>query len=757
MSPVGRVSKVETSGQRFYGGADKPSNPYQVQKQVASSIEIPSKGFYHDGIQIGPVLKESGSTSAVRKSMIGLDNLETLPSISSKANGSTRVLNGLSSPHKPYQMSGMSSSSNQMAAYLANAHRSPTHHVYNTGRKEFGTKSSIKTVEECKDMPLDIQELDNQREYLTSKVKNMNHDLYSSKAVVPSSASCKEGSGQKLSNFSLMHPKTKDVVIPHGSVDSSEEVVQNQAHKLFKNKHLSDAAVFFNSKLAATSAHPFGQANSGAASPSKMGSANKMIRVEDFSKKERQDFNSPRAPSQRNGSKPRLQVCDAVHTLSGTESPVESLSRQYMQNMSGAVVMRGSSQGPKDYSFEVNKTESSKGSPIFASRGIANSSKRRVAVGNKGFAIKPIAQVNINRSESVGINNSSNLKQVTNDDQLANMGAKKASMFSFGPSNISGANTISSTNQGQTSSAATQLRASKSSGNMLNSTAKKIQASQPINFRKSIRLEWGAGQQIEKLDLSQEFQLDKVLGKGNSSTVHKAYDLRLKKTVAVKIIEKSTVKESYLRDMLQKEIDISVTLEHSSLAQLYRVLQDSSRVYIVQEFCGTTSLSQYTSNRKLGEKKIRTIFQQIVQGVAYMHGKGFSHRDLKFSNILISEIGVVKIVDFGFACENLKKQRIFCGTPSYMSPELVKKKEYYSEYVDLWALGVILYKLITNEYPFGACNDKDLEKRIEQMRFMSAWAGRSQPKDLIDELLRYTPHERISAEDTLNHPWMLEN
>lgn len=757
MSPVGRVSKVDSSGQRFYGGADKPSNPYQVQKQVASSIEIPSKGFYHDGIQIGPVLKESGSTSAVRKSMIGLDNLESLPSIGSKANGSTRVVNGLTSPHRPHQMAGINSSSNQMAAYLASAHKSPTHHVYNTGRKEFGTKSSIKTLDECKDMPVNIQELDNQREYLTSKVKNMNHDLYSAKAMVPSSASSKEGSGNKITNFTLMHPKARDSVIQQGSVDSTEDVVQNQAHRLFKNKNLSDAAVFFNSKLAATSAHPFGQGNSGITSPSKMGTTNKMIRVEAFSKKERQEFNSPRAPSQRNASKPRLIVSDNVHTESGTESPVESLSRHYMQNMSGAVVMRGGSQGPKDYSFEVNKTESSKGSPIFASRGIANSSKRRVAVGNKGFAIKPIAQVNINRSESVGINNASSLKQATSDEQLVNLGIKKASMFSFGPSGASGANTNASTNPGQGSNVASELRASKSSGNMLNSTLKKIAPSQPINFRKSIRLEWGSGQQVEKLDLSQEFQLDKVLGKGNSSTVHKAYDLRIKKTVAVKIIEKSTVKESYLRDMLQKEIDISVTLEHPSLAQLYRVLQDSARVYIVQEFCGTTSLSQYTSNRKLGEKKVRTIFQQIVQGVAYMHGKGFSHRDLKFSNILISDLGVVKIVDFGFACENLKKQRIFCGTPSYMSPELVKKKEYYSEYVDLWALGVILYKLITNEYPFGACNDKDLEKRIEQMRFMSAWAGRSQPKDLIDELLRYTPHERISAEDSLNHPWMLEN
>lgn len=750
MSPVTRLSKADSSIQRTYGGVQKPVSPYHVQKQVASSIEIPSKGFYHDGIRIAPVIKESGSTSAIRKSVGEMDNIDTLPTIGSKTHGSSRILQGLPSPHRQPNLAGLNSSSGQMTAYLANCHKSPTHHVYNTGRKDFGTKSSIKTLEDSKDMPVNIQELDNQREYLASKVKNMNQDIYGHKAMLPSSASSKEGSSNKIGQFSLVASRMKDSVL-QGSVDSGEEIPPNQAHKLFKHKNLADAAFYFNNKL---SSH---NGNSAAASPMKLPSGKKMIRVEDYSKKDStQEFNSPRAPSQRGFSKTRTIGGEVMKTETGADSPTESLSRQLNQNVSGAVVMKGASTGTRDFSFEINRTESSKNSPQFATRGVANGSKRRVAVGNKGFAIKPIAQVNVNRSESVGItNNHSSIQQQqpANDQQLANLSAKKPSMFSFGPAGNQQHATVGT---GQGLNMTSELRASKSSGSML-PVAKKQQPSQPINFRRSIRLEWGPGQQVEKLDLSQEFQLDKVLGKGNSSTVHKAYDLRLKKTVAVKIIEKSTVKESYLRDMLQKEIDISVTLEHPSLAQLYRVLQDAARVYIVQEFCGTTSLSQYTSNRKLSEKKVRIIFQQIVQGVAYMHGKGYSHRDLKFSNILISDIGVVKIVDFGFACENLKKQRIFCGTPSYMSPELVKKKEYYAEYVDLWAIGVILFKLITNEYPFGACNDKDLERRIEQMKFMSVWAGRALPKELIDDLLRYTPHERISAEDVLNHPWMLEN
>ena len=81
--------------------------------------------------------------------------------------------------------------------------------------------------------------------------------------------------------------------------------------------------------------------------------------------------------------------------------------------------------------------------------------------------------------------------------------------------------------------------------------------------------------------MDKEFKLEKVLGKGNSSVVHRAFDIKLGTTVAVKIIEKSSMRESYLREMLQKEIDVQVLLDHPNLAKLLRVLQDSSRVYIV--------------------------------------------------------------------------------------------------------------------------------------------------------------------------------
>jgi serine/threonine protein kinase len=214
------------------------------------------------------------------------------------------------------------------------------------------------------------------------------------------------------------------------------------------------------------------------------------------------------------------------------------------------------------------------------------------------------------------------------------------------------------------------------------------------------------------------------------------------------------VKETYLRDMLQKEIDVSSQLDHANLARLYRVLQDGTRVFIVQEYCGTQTLSQFAEQKKISENKAKHIFRQVVSAVNHMHLLGFAHRDLKFSNILLNDSGVIKLVDFGFACDANRRQRIFCGTPSYMPPELIKKKEYVPFMVDLWSMGVILFKLLTGNYPFGACNDKDLEHRIEGQKYKHTATLKVEHQRLVENLLCYAPADRMNTDSILNYAWI---
>ena len=124
------------------------------------------------------------------------------------------------------------------------------------------------------------------------------------------------------------------------------------------------------------------------------------------------------------------------------------------------------------------------------------------------------------------------------------------------------------------------------------------------------------------------------------------------------------------------------------------------------EYIGKTSLYQYLKSKpkkRISEQETKKIFRRIIMGIQYLHSKKIAHRDIKLDNIMVNENYDVKIIDFGFSLftTNNKKLNLHCGTPSYMAPELVAKKDYLGQPVDVWALGVLLYKMLTGYYPFN--------------------------------------------------------
>ena len=102
-----------------------------------------------------------------------------------------------------------------------------------------------------------------------------------------------------------------------------------------------------------------------------------------------------------------------------------------------------------------------------------------------------------------------------------------------------------------------------------------------------------------------------------------------------------------------------------------------------------------------------------------MHEQGYAHRDIKLENILMDGDGNPKLIDFGFSTylRKNKKVRIFCGTPSYMSPQIIKRVPYSGEAADMWALGVVLFVLLSGSFPFTGRNDKELYSRIKNRSF----------------------------------------
>merc|ERR1712032_472472 len=113
------------------------------------------------------------------------------------------------------------------------------------------------------------------------------------------------------------------------------------------------------------------------------------------------------------------------------------------------------------------------------------------------------------------------------------------------------------------------------------------------------------------------------------------------------------------------------------------------------------------------------IFKQVVEGIRYCHSNLIFHRDLKTENIMIDPLKKVKIIDFGFSVrqKQLGRLSLFCGTPNYMSPELILKKEYMGGPSDVWALGVLLFRISSGRFPFVGKDDKSLHRKIVNVDF----------------------------------------
>lgn len=185
------------------------------------------------------------------------------------------------------------------------------------------------------------------------------------------------------------------------------------------------------------------------------------------------------------------------------------------------------------------------------------------------------------------------------------------------------------------------------------------------------------------------------------------------------------------------------------------VAYNSLVVYAFDVYSG--NLCQYVKSKKrLSESETRRIFLQVLLGIEYMHDIGIIHRDVKLENILFDSNRNMKLVDFGFSvgCRDAnKKLKIFCGTPSYMPPEIVMRKEYLGRPVDIWSLGVLLFACLCGHFPFVAKTYPELYKKIAAADLKIPDYLSSAARDLIRRLLHPDPLKRLSPAKARKHPW----
>ena len=134
------------------------------------------------------------------------------------------------------------------------------------------------------------------------------------------------------------------------------------------------------------------------------------------------------------------------------------------------------------------------------------------------------------------------------------------------------------------------------------------------------------------------------------------------------------------------------------------------------------------------------------------------HRDIKPENILLDSNNSVKLADFGWSnFFNEDRRRLtYCGTPEYLAPEMIKQCG-HDKSLDIWNLGVLMFELLTGSPPFEGANQNELFDNILKFKIKWPKGFPGVAKDLVTKLLKTTPAERISLEETLEHPWFQGN
>ncbi|XP_077574020.1 myosin light chain kinase family member 4 isoform X2 [Stigmatopora nigra] len=253
---------------------------------------------------------------------------------------------------------------------------------------------------------------------------------------------------------------------------------------------------------------------------------------------------------------------------------------------------------------------------------------------------------------------------------------------------------------------------------------------------------------------------DEVLGGGRFGQVHKCIEKSSGLTLAAKIIKARSQKE---KDVVRNEIQVMNQLNHCNLIQLYAAFESRHDIILVMEYVEGGELFDriIDENCNLTEFDTVLFIRQISEGLQYMHRMYILHLDLKPENILCVSRATnkIKIIDFGLArrYKPREKLKVNFGTPEFLAPEVINY-EFVSFPTDMWSLGVITYMLLSGLSPFLGDDDNETLNNIlacqwnfEEEEFTDV---SEEAKDFITRLLVKSKNWRMSATESLRHPWL---
>jgi serine/threonine protein kinase/dienelactone hydrolase len=203
--------------------------------------------------------------------------------------------------------------------------------------------------------------------------------------------------------------------------------------------------------------------------------------------------------------------------------------------------------------------------------------------------------------------------------------------------------------------------------------------------------------------LAGKYKIIEILGKGGMGIVYKAEDTKLKRSVALKFLPPELILDKEAKERFVLEAQAAAALSHPNICTIHEIDEEEGKSYISMECVEGQSLRSKIEKGPMEIEESLDIAIQVAEGLEEAHKKGIFHRDIKSANIMVTEKGQAKVMDFGLAKVKggtlLTREGTTLGTVGYMSPEQAKGKEVDNR-SDIWSLGIVLYEMLSGQLPF---------------------------------------------------------
>ena len=210
-------------------------------------------------------------------------------------------------------------------------------------------------------------------------------------------------------------------------------------------------------------------------------------------------------------------------------------------------------------------------------------------------------------------------------------------------------------------------------------------------------------------DQLDHYRIDSLVARSGMASIFRGTDLNNGRQVAIKVPHPEVECDAALFDRFQREEEIGKTLDHPGVMKVFAD-ENRSQVYMVMEWVEGRLLRKILDEEhKLPPERTVRLMLRILDALGYIHSRGVAHRDLKPENIMVDDNDAIKLIDFGIAASSSSRRLTFAklsqtmGTPDYISPEQVKGKRGDAS-SDLYAMGVMLYEMLTGKVPFTGAN-----------------------------------------------------